>query len=345
MLLLLGVEAIAGQPAEAGTRSRVLAPGRIERDSRRFEILNRPALWDVLAVRPGMTILDIGTGTGQFAYAFAERLQGQGKVYATDVNEGCVRYVQEQASERKLRNIAPALVKREGLDEFYRSDTYDLIAIFHVLMDFEKEVDFLSYLRGSLVEDGRLILMLQKRFPDFSVHDFTADHEGLALAIMREHLDTPFYGALRESTRELMRASAGTGPAEGLINAIAEDFNAILANANFGMDFFDGSAFRMDLDFTREERDFAQWLTLPNNRQSVLRGIPNATWVSVQNARMINKLLIIQRFRRFLRSDTLFTSGLSPAGRDALARAGYALRREYADLLPFEDVLVYSRGR
>jgi ubiquinone/menaquinone biosynthesis C-methylase UbiE len=339
------VEVLAGQSADAGTRSRVLAPGRIERDSRRFEILNRQALWDVLAVRPGMTILDIGTGTGQFAYAFAERLQGRGKVYATDVNEGCVRYVQEQASERKLGNIAPVLVKREGLDDFYRSDTYDLIAIFHVLMDFEKEVDFLSYLGGSLAGDGRLILMLQKGFPDFSVHDFTADHEGLALAIMREPLDTQFYRALRESTRELMRVSVGTGSAAGLIDAIAEDFNAILTSANFGMDFFDGSAFRKDLDFTREERDFAQWLTLPNNRQSVSRGIPNATWVSLQNARMINKLLIIQRFRKFLRNDALFTPGLSPAGRDAFARAGYALDREYADLIPFEDVLVFTRGR
>jgi SAM-dependent methyltransferase len=340
--VLLVAKEIAGRPAHAGTESRVLAPGRIERDSRRFELLNTGALWEVLAIRPGMTVLDIGTGTGQFAYAFADRLHGRGKVYATDVNEGCVRYVQEQAEGRELRTVVPVLVKREGLDEFYRSDTYDLIAIFHVLMDFEKESDFLRYLGDSLADDGRLVLMLQKRFPDFSGHDFTDDHEGLVMEIMREHLDTPFYRAFRESTRTLMRASAGTGSAEGLFEAIAEDFNAILANANFGMDFFDGAAFRKDLDFTREERDYAQWLILPDNRQSVLRGVPNATWVSVQNARMINKLLIIQRFRKFLRSDTLFTSGLSPAGRDAFARAGYALHREYDDLIPFEDVLVYT---
>ena len=343
--VLLVAAGTPGQAAHSGTQSRVLAPGRIERDSARFEILNTAALWDVLAIRPGMTILDIGTGTGQFAYAFADRLQGRGKVYATDVNEGCVRYVQEQAAARGLRTVVPVLVKRDGFDEFYRSDTYDLIAIFHVLMDYGREGDFLRYLRGSLAEDGRLILMLQKSFPDFSVDDFTDDREGLVGEIMRERLDAPFYRAFRESTRELMRAPVGPGSAEGLTAAIAEDFNTMLANANFGMGFFDGSAFRKDLDFTREERDLAQWLVLSNNRQSVLRGIPNATWVSVQNARMINKLLIIQRFRKFLRNDTLFTAGLSPAGRDAFARAGYALHREYADLIPFEDVLVYTRER
>ena len=37
--------------------------------------------------------------------------------------------------------------------------------------------------------------MLQKAFPDFSVARLHRDHEGLALEIMREPLDTPFYRA------------------------------------------------------------------------------------------------------------------------------------------------------
>ena len=165
--VLLVATATPGLAAHSGTRSNVLAPGRVERDSRRFGVLNTAALWEVLAIRPGMTLLDIGTGTGQFAYAFADRLQGRGTVYATDVNEGCVGYAQEQAAARGLGTVVPVLVERDGLDAFYRSDTYDLIAMFHLLMDYGKEVEFLKYLRGSLAEDGRLILMLQKSLPRF----------------------------------------------------------------------------------------------------------------------------------------------------------------------------------
>lgn len=341
--LLFGVAGIAGRTVHAATWNRVLEPWRIERDSRSFEILNTGALWDLLAIKPGMTVLDLGTGTGQFAYAFAERLQGQGKVYATDINDHCVRYVKEQAVKRELKNIVPVLVRREGLDEFYRSSTFDVIAMFHVSMVYEEKVDFLRYLQGSLADDGRLILLLYKGFPDFSLEDFNEDHDGLTKEILQEPTGTPFYRVFRESTRELLRASSGTGSGEGL-KAIVEDLNSILAHANFGMDFFDGSAFEKELDFTREERDFANWLSIPNGKQNIVRLKIDGPWVRVRNARKINKLLIVQKYRKFLRIDRLYAPGLSPAGRAAFSRAGYALQREYADLIPFEDVVVFTRS-
>ena len=89
----------------AGTTSRTLEPWRVERDRRRFEILDTPALWDLLAIKPGMTILDIGTGTGQFAYAFAEKLQGREKS-TPPMSTSCVRYVKEQAAKRERKNIS-----------------------------------------------------------------------------------------------------------------------------------------------------------------------------------------------------------------------------------------------
>jgi len=341
--LLLGAISISGQSAYANPRSRELESWRIARDERRFALLNTPALWNLLAIRPGMTILDIGTGTGQFAYAFAQRLQGQGKVYATDINDSCVRYVREQAAQRGLRTVIPAVVN-DGLDAFYRSDTYDLVALFHVEMDYERQVDFLRYLRGSLAEDGRLVLLSYKGFPDFSPDDLTDDPEGLAREILKEPPGTPFYRAMRESTRELLRASAGTGSAEGLVQAVAEAFNVILATANFGMDFFDGAAFEKELDFTPEERAYADWLTIPNNRQNASRGVPHATWISGRKVKIINKLLLIQKYRKFLRTGGLYAPGLSTAGKQAFARAGYVVHGESADSIPFEDVVVFTRS-
>lgn len=348
--MLLGVAVIPGRAADAGTTASpnatesALAPWRIERDIRRFELLNTQTLWDLLAIRPGMSILDLGTGTGQFAYAFAERLQGRGKVYATDTNSNCVRYVGEEAARRGLKNIVPALVMKDELDKFYRSDTYDVIAILHVDMDYEKEVDFLRYLGGSLAEDGRLIFAVYKGYPDFSPDDFTNDYGGLVKEILQEPAGTPFHRAFRESTRALLKASSGAAAAAGL-KAIVEDFNGILANANFGLDYFDGSTFRKELNFTREERGFANWLTIHNRAEVVIRVGLDIPWITpARTTKKINKLLIVQKFRKYLRTERLYSSGLSPADRNAISRAGYALHREYADSIPFEDVFIFTRS-
>jgi len=51
---------------------------------------------DLPAIRPGVTILDIGAGTGQFAYEFAGRLKGTGRVFAADINESCIDYIPQR---------------------------------------------------------------------------------------------------------------------------------------------------------------------------------------------------------------------------------------------------------
>ena len=137
-----------------------------------------------------------------------------------------------------------------------------------------------------------------------------------------EPVGTPFYRAFRESTRELLRSAPGRRTqriAAAPSRRISTPFWQMPTSA---WTFFDGSAFRKDLDFTREERDYAEWLTLPNNRQSVSPGMPNATWVFARNARMINKLLIVQRFRKYLRSDTLYHVGAFAGGQGRVCTRG-----------------------
>src|SRR5512136_3014849 len=75
-----------GQQAYGDTRSDHFPRWRIERDIRRFRIVATDNVMKLLAIRPGMTILDVGAGTGQFAFEFARRMNGTGMVYATDSN-------------------------------------------------------------------------------------------------------------------------------------------------------------------------------------------------------------------------------------------------------------------
>ena len=140
-------------------------------------------------------------------------------------------------------------------------------------MDYEQgEVDFLKYLRVRWQTMGDSFWSSPKSFPTFP--RLQGRLSGTDKGILREPQGTPFYRAFRNPPGSA-EASSGTGPTAGLLTAIVEDFNVTLADANFGMGFFDGSAFKKELDFTGEERDYANWLTIPNTVRKVSRGYSN----------------------------------------------------------------------
>ena len=328
LTILLLVGSMTGRGPCADTRDADRLPFRIERDILRFKFAGSDRVMELLAIRPGMTILDIGTGSGQFAYEFSRRLNGTGKVYATDTRAYCVDYVKKEAERRGLGNLQPVLVRKEGVDEFYGKHKYDLIAIFHVAMAYDNQVDYLRALRGSLADGGRLILIVQKSATPFAPGDFTGDFRRLVEELSLE-------------------------PPEALKRAIVEDFNeALLSETRFFDTFPNGPAVGGEVELSPGERAFADFLSVSfRNRTSANRGLfargPGTQAAGAANARnhdaiLFNKLLLMRRFRKFLISDGLFASGVTPPVKAAFEKAGYRLQREYADIIPFEDLVIFS---
>ncbi len=63
-----------------------------------------------LALQPGMTVADIGAGTGYFEPWLAKAVGESGVVLALDVEPDMVRYMKERASRDHLTGVRPALV-------------------------------------------------------------------------------------------------------------------------------------------------------------------------------------------------------------------------------------------
>ena len=63
-----------------------------------------PQLADVLRLKPGMTVADIGSGGGAFTVVFGKWI-GSGKVYATDLTERALRLTREYAKKEGLTNV------------------------------------------------------------------------------------------------------------------------------------------------------------------------------------------------------------------------------------------------
>ena len=63
-----------------------------------------PQLADVLQLKPGMTVADVGAGGGAFTVVLGKWI-GDGKVFATDIGERQLREIRAYAEKEGLKNV------------------------------------------------------------------------------------------------------------------------------------------------------------------------------------------------------------------------------------------------
>ena len=82
--------------------------GWLERPEREAEEEPARAI-EALDIKPGMTVADIGAGSGYYTVRLARKVGADGKVYATDIQVGMLSMIQRRAAIEKLTNIVPVL--------------------------------------------------------------------------------------------------------------------------------------------------------------------------------------------------------------------------------------------
>src|SRR5580658_8441476 len=77
-------------------------PGREKR-------LQIDRVMDLLQLKAGSSVADIGAGSGWFSVRAARRVGANGRVIAEDINAKAVAYIQQRAQREHLANIVPVL--------------------------------------------------------------------------------------------------------------------------------------------------------------------------------------------------------------------------------------------
>ena len=70
-----------------------------------FDLLNSNLLLQELHLKKGDTFLDLGCGRGAYSIAAAERVGGEGLVYAVDLWEEGLETLKREASSKDLKQI------------------------------------------------------------------------------------------------------------------------------------------------------------------------------------------------------------------------------------------------
>jgi predicted methyltransferase len=123
----------------------------------------RVEIVDAVGLRPGMTVADIGAGTGLFARLFAQRVGPTGRVYATDVSRWAVFKTSVLARAEQLGNLT-AVVNGEA-DTGLEPGSLDVAFLCDVYHHFGKPWTMLHSIYASLKPGGRLVLVDYDRVP------------------------------------------------------------------------------------------------------------------------------------------------------------------------------------
>lgn len=111
-------------------------------------------------------VLDVATGGGHVAYAFAPHVA---RVWATDITQEMLDMVKAEAQRRALPNVRTAYAKAEAMP--FEDASLDLVTCRIAPHHFESIPDFLGEVRRVLKPDG-LFALVDNVVPEGSVGDY-----------------------------------------------------------------------------------------------------------------------------------------------------------------------------
>lgn len=166
-LLITGVSAQQHQPAEPDhLEHRFDDPAKFARafdDPARDQWQMPDRVIATLGLKPGMSVADIGAGTGYFSTRLA-RVSPKVSVYAVDVEPAMVDHLKKRAQAEKLANVTAVLAAAASPNLAAPVDVVLVVDTYHHLPD---RPSYFRELRKSLKPGGRVAIVdFRKNAPD-----------------------------------------------------------------------------------------------------------------------------------------------------------------------------------
>ncbi len=153
-----GAKSEINRPFVANTD--VAAWNRAFESERREVYVKRDEIVAATGVKPGMSVADVGAGTGLFTMLFAAAAK-PGTVYAVDISPAFVEYIRDTATKRRMRNVTAIL--NDGVEVGLPEASVDLVYLSDVYHHFEHPAETLASLKKALRPKGRMVVIDYER--------------------------------------------------------------------------------------------------------------------------------------------------------------------------------------
>ncbi len=129
------------------------AAGWLDRPEREEE--EKPSkLLELLAIKQGQVVADVGAGSGYHALRIAKLVGDKGRVYAVDIQEEMLTIIADKAKKQKLGNVEGVLGKID--DPKLPKGKVDLVILVDVYHEFSHPYEMMQGIVKSLKPGGRV---------------------------------------------------------------------------------------------------------------------------------------------------------------------------------------------
>ena len=111
-------------------------------------------------IRQGMTVLDLGCGTGYFTIEIAKLLNGKGKVIAIDVQEGMLEILKQKLKDSSLKQQIQILNNHEKSLGF--TEKVDFILAFYSFHEMKYIDDIIQSLKEVAKQETKILISEQR---------------------------------------------------------------------------------------------------------------------------------------------------------------------------------------
>jgi SAM-dependent methyltransferase len=123
-------------------------------DANRAKNLQIDRVMDILKISDGKNVGDIGAGSGWFTTRAAKRVGAKGKVFAVEINQEYINYINERAKKENLSNIQTVLGTED--DPKLPENSVDAVLILKTYHEIGQPIKVLEKVRKSLKKEARI---------------------------------------------------------------------------------------------------------------------------------------------------------------------------------------------
>lgn len=121
-------------------------------DENRAKNLQIERVMDILNIREGKSVADLGAGSGWFTTRAAKRVGASGKVFAVEINQEYINHINERAKKENFTNIQTVLGTED--DPKLTANSVDAVLILKTYHEIGQPVKVLRNVKKSLKKDA-----------------------------------------------------------------------------------------------------------------------------------------------------------------------------------------------